>query len=66
MFLICKILNRTKHVRVCSTRFSTDLPFIKKSCIRVLHTPTSIVGVLEMGMKVCLRGSALEFYGSIC
>ena len=32
------------------------------SCIRVLHTPTGIVGVLEMGMKVCLRGIAPEFH----
>ena len=48
---------------VCSTRNSTDLPFIKShACIRALHTPTGIVGVLEMGMKVCLRGIALEFH----
>ena len=33
-----------------------------KSCIRVLHIPIGIVGVLEMGMKVCLRGITLEFH----
>ena len=48
-------------MRVCSTRNATHLTFIK-SCIRVLHTPTGIVGVLEMGMKVCVRGIALEFH----
>ena len=47
---------------VCSTRNSADLPFIKSQCLRVLHIPTGIVGVLEMGMMVCLRGVALEFH----
>ena len=46
-----------QYILVYSTRNSTDL-----SCIRVLHTRTGIVGVLEMGMKVCLRGIALEFH----
>ena len=50
-----------QYMLVCSTRNSTDLPFIKSQCLRVLHTPTGIVGVLEMDMKVCLRGITLEF-----
>ena len=27
-----------------------------------MHTPTGTVGVLEMGMKVCVRGIALELH----